>query len=287
MTLTLLLFFAATLTAAEDGFVRLPDGQRIYFEVSGEGCPVVLVAGGSGMDHRQWEDVFPSLAATFRTVRYDPRGLGRSDVPTAPYSDADDVTALLDDLGIEKAAFIGVSSAGGFVLEYSLEAPGRSLALLVSAPFVPGFHFSDDMAVRVTRFGAAAQKGREPFLDAMLTDPYFFPSPLRPEIRARVRANMGENYDKASTLDPNLEEALDPPLIERLDEISVPTLLIEGALDHPELHRRNRFLRDEIRGSRIARVDDAGHNPPLENPEAFLESILPPLESACEARLVP
>ena len=266
------------------GYVRLEDGQHIYYEVSGEGCPVVLIAGGSGMDLRQWDDVFHSLAGQFRTSRYDPRGVGRSDVPSSPYSDADDLTALLDELGMEEAALVGISSAGGFALEYSLEVPERSLTVIASAPFVPGFELSDAMASRVARIGKAAQEGKEPFLEAMLTDPHFIPSPLRPAVRPRARANMGENYDKASTLDPSLEQVLDPPLIERLGEISAPTLLIEGALDHPDIHRRVRTLRDAIRTSRVVRVDDAGHNPQLENPEAFIASIVPALASACAAR---
>ena len=145
LVLVLFVFLSATPPARSDdasGYVRLDDGQQIYYEVSGEGCPVVLIAGGSSMDLRQWDDVFHSLAGQFRTSRYDPRGVGRSDVPSSPYSDADDLTALLDELGIKEAAVVGISSAGGFALEYSLEVPERSLAVISSSPFVPGFELS-------------------------------------------------------------------------------------------------------------------------------------------------
>ena len=49
--------------------------DRIYYEVSGQGFPLVLVSGGSGMDLRQWDRITPTSSESYRVIRYDPRGI--------------------------------------------------------------------------------------------------------------------------------------------------------------------------------------------------------------------
>jgi len=253
--------------------------DRLYYETAGEGFPLVLVSGGSGMDLRQWSRVVPLLSPHFAVIAYDPRGIGRSDNPSAAYDDADDLVRLLDSLGVERAGLIGLSSAGGFVLEFLLRYPERAAGAVAAAPFVPGFEFSTPMLQRLEAFSAAARRGREPFLDAMFDDPHFIPAPLDPAVRAAARANMGANFDKAAGLDPSLAAVLDPPLLGQLSQIRPPVLLVAGALDHPEVLRRNRYLLGELPRATEQVVERAGHNAPLENPGAFVAAIRTFLES--------
>ena len=180
-------------------FNQGPD--RIYYERYGDGFPLVFISGGSGMDLRQWKDIAPALAEDFEVVLVDPRGIGRSDNPTARYSDGRDLEALLAHLNIDRAILIGLSSAGGFVLEYASEYPARLAAIVAIAPFIPGFEFNAEMMKRIDAFATAAQQGREPFLDAMLGDAYFFPSPLNASVRTFARDVMGEIYDKQADFD--------------------------------------------------------------------------------------
>ena len=91
------------------GFLTIGEDQ-LYYEVSGSGEPIVFISGGSGMDLRQWDAVFPAFEDEFQIVRLDPRGIGKSDNPTATYSDADDVDALFEHLGLEKAHVVSLSS---------------------------------------------------------------------------------------------------------------------------------------------------------------------------------
>jgi pimeloyl-ACP methyl ester carboxylesterase len=258
-------------------YLELGD-DRLYFEMSGDGMPLVLVSGGSGMDLKQWQRVAPALADDYLVISYDPRGVGKSDMPSVRYSDAADLEALLDHLKLDRVGLIGLSSAGGFVLEFAIQYPERVSGVVAAAPFVPGFEFSQSMMDRINRFSEAAQEGRESFLDAMLDDSYFIPAPLDVSVRSIARRIMAENFDKMAGFDPALPIPLEPPLIEQIAAIESPVLLLAGELDHPEVLRRNRFLMENIPDARQKIIVQAGHNLPLENPQAFLSAANPFLQ---------
>ena len=258
--------------APRTGYLALGE-DKLYYEVSGQGFPLVLVSGGSGMDLRQWDLIAPTLAESYRVIRYDPRGIGRSDNPTDKYSDAADFNSLLEHLELDRVGVIGLSSAGGLVLEIAIQYPQRIAGVVAAAPFVPGFEFSDKMLVRLNNFNQAAERGRENFLDRMFEDPHFIPAPLDSSVRVAARENMGYNFDKGAGFDPSLPIPLSPPLIEQLADINAPVLLLAGKLDHPEVLRRNIYLLETIPAAEENLIPNAGHNGPLENPQAFLDAM--------------
>jgi len=246
--------------------------DKIYYEISGQGFPLVLVSGGSGMDLRQWDLIEPVLAESYRVIRYDPRGIGKSDNPTVKYSDAADLDSLLDHLELDRVGLIGLSAAGTVVLEFAIQYPQRITGLVAAAPFIPGFEFSDEMMTRLNSFNQAAEQGREPFLDRMFADSHFIPAPLNRSVRTSARENMAYNFAKGAEFDASLPVPLTPPLIQQLSEISSPVLLLAGELDHPEVLRRNKYLLESIRFADEKIIPQAGHNGPLENPAAFLNA---------------
>jgi pimeloyl-ACP methyl ester carboxylesterase len=256
------------------GTFEIGDDQLNY-EVSGHGFPLILVSGGSGMDLRQWADVIPTLADKYRVITYDPRGIGESDNPTARYSDSDDLEKLLDHLQLDRVGLIGLSSAGGFVLEFAATRPERVAGIVAIAPFIPGFEFSSSMKTRIEKFNQAAQQGRQSFLDSIFADPHFIPAPINRSIRQKAREIMGENYDKGTGFDPTLQVPVDPPLIEQLNKIDAPVLLLAGELDHPEVIRRNEFLTENIHTVNARMIIKSGHTVPMENPAALLAAIAP------------
>jgi len=123
--------------AAPSGFARVAE-PVIYYETAGSGAPVVLIHGGQ-MDRRMWDPQFESWSKQYRVVRYDVRGYGRSAVPTLPYSDVDDLLAVLDALGIARAHLVGHSLGGAIAQEVARAAPDRvaSLTLIASAGLGP------------------------------------------------------------------------------------------------------------------------------------------------------
>jgi pimeloyl-ACP methyl ester carboxylesterase len=263
----LLLVLAVSASAHAEFFVHEVD--RLHYEVTGHGSPIILVSGGGGMDARQWDFVAPGLAQSHRVITYEPRGVGKSDNPTVKYSDTADLNGLLDHLGLDSVILIGVSSAGGFALEFAIQYPDRVSRVVAAAPFVPGFEFSEVMMTRLNDFNRAAQQGRDVFLDKMFADPHFIPAPLDRTVRNLARKIMTDQFDKGDEFDETLTIPLQPPLIEQLAAIRVPVLMLAGELDHPEVLRRNKFLTAEIRSAEESMIPDAGHNGQLENPDAF------------------
>jgi len=243
---------------------RRPVQQRIWrnfsCRLSRPRCrPTLFRSIGSGIS-----------SATGQRRQQDPRGIGKSDNPTVKYSDAADLNSLLDHLGLDRVALIGLSAAGSIVLEYAIQYPDRVTGLVAAAPFIPGFEFSDEMLARLDRFNQAAELGREPFLDRMFADPHFIPAPLDRSVRTSARENMANNFDKGAGFDPSLPVPLTPPLIEQLSEIRSPVLLLAGELDHAEVLRRNKYLLEKIALAEEKIIPAAGHNGQLENPNAFL-----------------
>ena len=88
------------------------NGAQLWVEAEGDGPAVLFVHGGLG-DSRLWEPQARALAPRFRTIRYDLRFWGRSESPGVEFSAIDDLIGVLDSLGVERAALIGLSLGGG------------------------------------------------------------------------------------------------------------------------------------------------------------------------------
>ena len=108
-------------------------GARIWWDQSGTGDPVLLIMGhayGAGMWHR----TVPELAASYRVIGFDNRGVGRSSDPPGPYSVplmAEDALAVLDAAGAASAHVYGVSLGGAIALQLALDHPGRVRSLIL------------------------------------------------------------------------------------------------------------------------------------------------------------
>ena len=120
-------------------FADRPDA-RIWWDQSGTGDPVLLIMGhayGAGMWHR----MVPGLAASYRVIRFDNRGVGRSSDPPGPYPVplmADDALAVLDAAGAASAHVYGVSLGGAIALQLALDHPAASQEVLHFLAGLPG-----------------------------------------------------------------------------------------------------------------------------------------------------
>src|SRR3712207_9094174 len=114
----------------DEGRVRV-DGAELYYEVGGEGQPLVLLHDGL-LDRRVWDDQFVAFARLYRTIRYDRRGYGKSAATNPPFSAVSDLHHLLRHLGNHEAYPLGMPNGGKVALELALEPPGI-VAPLVSS----------------------------------------------------------------------------------------------------------------------------------------------------------
>jgi 3-oxoadipate enol-lactonase len=121
----------------ESGFSEV-NVARLYFEITGVGEPLTLVHAGIA-DRRMWESQVAALASRYRVIRYDMRGFGRSAMVEGPYAHHEDLRALLDSLGIERAFLVGCSMGGATIIDFALQNPGRCHALVLIGSAVSGF----------------------------------------------------------------------------------------------------------------------------------------------------
>jgi hypothetical protein len=124
------------ITQPPSKYVAEVNGAKLYYEIAGEGQPLVFLSGGSS-DHRIWDDQFMQLSKRFRVLRYDNRCIGKSIISDydVVFSDYEDVKDLLDHLGIEKAHICGYNTAVDFAIAF----PDKCLSLIAIGPWVYGY----------------------------------------------------------------------------------------------------------------------------------------------------
>ena len=114
------------------------NGALMYYEFAGEGETLVLVHAGIA-DNRMWEGQLAAFADSYRVIRYDMRGFGRTAMVEGSFSHHEDLRALLDALDVERAHLVGCSMGGGAVLDFALEYPQRAGNLVLVGSAVGGF----------------------------------------------------------------------------------------------------------------------------------------------------
>ena len=262
------------------GFVKT-NGTRLYYEMAGEGHPLVLIHGGY-MDRRMWDEQFAVFAELYQVVRYDVRGFGKSELPQVPYADRQDLYALLTFLGIERTYLLGLSLGGMIAIDFTLDYPEMVDALVLVGSAVTGFPmmemFTSEELQRERQRFAAFEKARKErdvpaLVGALMEDDTLVPSPKYPTARQRVRENLSE-YSFVFVLDPAPKLEIAPVAYERLSEIHVPTLLIVGADDHFMLHRVADKLEQDIVGAKRVTISETHHMPNMEKPEEFNRIVL-------------
>ena len=113
-------------------YITSEDGKKIWYDVAGRGEPLVLI-GGSSLVHRQWDFMLPILKDDFKVILYDQRGAGLSDrSPEGISVDqwADDLAAVLDHAGVQKAHVFGTSNGSFIVIRFAAKYPERTASIV-------------------------------------------------------------------------------------------------------------------------------------------------------------
>lgn len=272
---------------SQKGFAEV-NGTRLYYEVAGEGHPLVLNHGGL-VDNHLWDDSFYEFAQHFKTIRYDIRGYGESGMLTKdimPYSMEKDLHSLLQFLGVEKTYMLGLSMGGGLAIDFTLTYPEMVDALILVGAGMGGFEFGEPPPELGRKFAAMEElfkRGDIPgsveiSLQIWTDGPYRTPEQVNPAARERVRVMTTHNYERGDDEEVQPVE-MEPPAAGRLSEIRVPTLIIVGELDDPMIVKVADALEQGIAGAKRAIIPGAAHHPNVEKPQEFNNSVIEFLES--------
>lgn len=269
----------------QTGFAEV-NGTTLYYEIAGAGHPFVLLHGHL-LDRRSWDDQFAVFAQHYRVVRYDQRGFGDSGLITQgkPYSARQDHYELMKFLGIESAYLMGCSGGGSLAIDFTLEHPEMVDALIPVTAGVSGFRPSEEMmkahpdVVRMyTGLSEAFEqhdiaRAVEISLELWTDGPGRLPEQAASDVRERVREMTARNWerpdDEAQAETPPVP--LEPPAIERLSEIGVPTLVILGEWDGP--NPLEQLTAQIPRAKKVVMVETA-HHPFMEKPAEFNQIVL-------------
>jgi pimeloyl-ACP methyl ester carboxylesterase len=257
--------------------MRVPVDDAIIDVLSeGSGDPIVLIAGFP-LTRRVWDAQAAQLAAHARVIRPDLRGMGASSVPDGPYlmeTLAGDVAALLDSLGIDRAAIVGHSLGGYVAMAFCRMYTERVTRLALVCSKLA----EDSRETAKSREKLADRAEREDRIDAIV-DAYvprlFAPSLLenRSPLVDRARAIARENSVKGAA-------AMLRGMAQRVDaydiagELEMPVLVIAGGADQVvPLAEAEQMRRSFARGD-LRVIGRAGHLPMLEDPGALGEALV-------------
>jgi len=239
------------------------DGRALRYSEEGRGDAVVFIHAG-WVDARMWAPQVREFARDHRVITYDLCGFGASPAGTQPCRDITDLSALLDALGIDRAALVGTSLGGMVALDFAIRNPARVSALVLANPAVSGRVFSQESLARWNHVEELLSKGHAAAaLAARLEDRWLAPSLKNATAAPTLREMVRDNLRAAAT-----RLILNPPAAGRLAEVTMPTLLLLGDGDHPDMHEMIAFLAHGIAKAQRATVP-GGHFANLENPEAF------------------
>lgn len=241
-------------------------------DVTGSGPPVVLLHSGV-TDRRMWDPVVPHLIHRFKIIRPDLRGYGETSLPYEPYTDADDVAALLDHLGVADAGVVGSSLGGRIALELAMLHPDRVRELVLLCPSYRGV----PPTAAVNKFDAEEERLIEAGdIDGAVrlnVDTW-----LGPDASEATRTHMSEMQRRALTVHMTADNAGRYPERHVVDvepgALHVPTVVVSGAHDLDFFPTVARTLAAEIPGADLVELPWAGHLPSLERPDAVVALLL-------------
>jgi pimeloyl-ACP methyl ester carboxylesterase len=253
-------------------------GAKIYWDEQGQGAAVLLIMG-LGWTSAMWHRTRPILAASYRTVALDNRGVGCSDVPPGPYPIAlmaSDAAAVLDAAGIRRAHIFGVSMGGMIAQEFALQYPERVHSLILCCTAAGGPHAvqADSEVLRALfRVGLSPEE----FLE--FANPFIYDSSTP---RERIEEDMvlrRKWYPRERGYLGQLQGILAWEAYSRLPQIAAPTLVIHGEADRLIPPANGALIANRIPGTKLVTIPNACHVLTTDQPAAVHQEVLEFLRS--------
>ncbi len=260
------------MTDRETGYVDAP-GARIYYEAEGTGTPIVMIH--AGVAHlRMWDEQVEAWRGRHRIIRYDTRGWGRTVCEDVPYSNIDDVAAVMDHAGVDSAHLVGLSRGGSIALDFTVAHPGRVRSLTWVASGIRGLELDEDerlKAVWPEMERLEQERQWEPLVELetqVWTDGPGQPADrVDPDVRRRMVEWNLENY----RAEQPANQPIEPEIVaaEHLSEVTVPVMAVWGTADEGTVPLAGEHLVAAIPGARSHVFEGVAHMVNLERRDEF------------------
>lgn len=265
------------------------NGQRLYYEVHGEGEPLLCVMG-LATDTLAWMAQVPAWSARYRTVIFDNRDVGRSSYADGPYEIADmaaDTLALADGLGLQDFHLLGVSMGGAIAQELALTVPQRIRTLTLCVTFGGAGRWGAENARLWS--ARAARATREEQIDEMLllcfSEAFFENADAVAFLRRMLLENP--NPQTPEGFARQLAATASYEARDRLGQLAMPVHVIGAEQDVLLPVWKSRELAALIPGAQLTVIEGAPHGVNLERAQelndavlAFLASVQAPVAPA-------
>jgi pimeloyl-ACP methyl ester carboxylesterase len=261
----------------ETGYLEF-NGGKLYYEVTGEGHPLVFIHAGIA-DCRMWDEQVAFFSPHYRVIRYDTRGYGKTTTTDVEYSNRRDLVALLDHLGVEKACVAGCSRGGQIATDFTLEFPERVAALIPVCAGLGGFEGGEFLPEEQARFDEIERVEELGDFDALaqMEAEYWVlgvsrtPNQVDPQVLRRVAEMNRLSFDHRN--EGGKPIVLAPPAAERLGSIRVPTLVIITDLDESVVRAMADVMANRIPGAQKLVITNSAHVPNMEHPDVFNRAV--------------
>ncbi len=251
------------------------NGILLNYEVTGkEGAPVVVLSHSLGSGLVMWEPQRPALESHFQVLRYDTRGHGGSEAVAGPYTFellAEDVVRLLDELGLAKIHFVGLSMGGMIGQALGLYYPDRLVSLTLcdtAAANPPGSRDIWQERIELVR-----KEGLAPLLEPTL-ERWFTPDFVRqgPPILEKIRCQFLKTSINGYVGCSQAIRELD--YLEKLGQIKIPTLIVVGEDDSGTPVSAARAIQEHLVDSKLVILPGARHLSNVEQAKGFNQAVL-------------
>jgi pimeloyl-ACP methyl ester carboxylesterase len=232
------------------------NGIDLYYEAQGQGEPLLLIAG-LGATGELWDNQVPLLAREFRVITFDNRGAGRSDKPPEPYSIplfADDTAGLMGALGVDSAFVYGESMGGLIAQEFGVRHAQRVRALVLGCTTFGG---PKSVPVKPENLSALTSAGSVEQALKVFFSPNF--AQRNRDEAVRRMTSYASHRPPADAFGRQLAAAVAFDFYDRLPQIQVPTLVINGEDDRLIPSENSRIMAERIPGAELVLFPEAGH----------------------------
>ncbi|EKN68793.1 hypothetical protein BABA_12101 [Neobacillus bataviensis LMG 21833] len=240
------------------------NGIDLYYEIHGEGEPLLLIMGLS-LDSKSWFRTVPALSEKYKVIIFDNRGVGQSGKPNSPYSIelmAEDARAVLDAAGVEAAHVYGISMGGMIAQRLAIKYPERIRSLILGCT-TPGGASSVQASADVSMLMLSrASSIATPEEMAWATAPILYSQSFIENHRNFVAEDIQKRIElpvQPYAYILQLQACMAHDSSGELDQITAPTLVIHGNEDKLVPYQNGVTLAENIKGAEFLTIQGAGH----------------------------